>query len=352
MDEMDDKVYIIVLNWNNWEDTVVCLESVYRSSYSNYQVIAVDNGSTDGSEEKIIGWANGEVKAALSSAEAITQKTPIPKPIENIKYDRATAEAGGTRVDEISRGMATGSRMPYPMIFIQTGDDLGCAGGNNVAMRYVLQKDEKAFIWMLSNDTVVDVNALSEMVRLFKSTDKIGMAGSKLLYSDNPATLQTAGGGIIHPWAGYTKHIGTNEEDILQWDTPFELDYVVGASILTNADVVRDVGLMSEDYFLYWEDTDWGVRARRKNYRLMYCPKSTVWHKEGGTVGQISPLTDYYFTRNGLIFTRKLYPAFLPIVPFTFFLKYTIIRLLKRQPMNFMAYLKGLWDFLRGRKGE
>ena len=139
------KVAIIILNWNGWKDTIECLESVFRNTYPNYQVIIVDNGSTDGSMGKIKKWAEGK-------QEILTPKPnhplyhlshpPVKKPIPYIYYTREEAEKGGNfKLEEKitkewqkqrklnSKELNTTSS--YPLIFIQTGENLGCAGGNN-----------------------------------------------------------------------------------------------------------------------------------------------------------------------------------------------------------------------------
>lgn len=316
------KVYILILNWNNWKDTVECLKSVFRNSYPDFQVVVIDNASTDGSEEEIEQWAYKE-------------SIPI------VKYGREIAESGGQPEKEIS----------HSLIFIQTGDNLGYAGGNNVGIRYALKKNDCEYIWLLNNDTVVDRDALSQMVKCEEADERRGMVGSKLLYHDRPDVLQAAGGCRISPWMGNASLIASNEKDDGKWDEPFELSYVSGASLLVKKAVVEDVGLFEEKYFLYWEDADWGVRARKKGYKILYCPDGKVWHKEGGTSSYLNLKLDYYWVRNGLYFTRKFYPYYLPLVPLSYLAKYTLIRMLKRQPFNFMAYVRGIFDFLRGKTG-
>ncbi len=105
---MHNKAYILILNWNNWQDTVACLESVFKNSYPNYQVVVIDNASTDGSEEKILDWAD-------------------KKSIAHVSYNRETAEEGGLFDKEKDLTQPS-------MVFIQTGSNLGYAGGNNLGM--------------------------------------------------------------------------------------------------------------------------------------------------------------------------------------------------------------------------
>ena len=322
---MKPKVHIIVLNWNNWQDTIECLDSIFGLRYDNFQVLAVDNGSTDGSEEKIKEWAKG-------------------KSVSTVRYNRETAEQGG--LPEKEKGLAQPS-----IVLIQTKGNLGYAGGNNVGMRYALNQDDCKYVWLLNNDTIIDRDALTEMVEMAETDEKVGKVGSKLLYHDRPNILQATGGCNIVPWMGNTSTIAADEEDDGRWDEAFEPGYISGASLLVRKEVVERIGLMEDKYFLYWEDADWGVRARRKGYRLLYCPKSKVWHKEGGTSGYLSLKTDYYWIRNGLYFTKKFYPYYLPLIPFSYLAKYALVRMLKNQPSNLKSYANGITDFLRGKTG-
>lgn len=330
---MSRKVYVIILNWNNGRDTVACLESVSGSTYGNFQVVVVDNGSDDGSESRIRQWAGD-------------------RSIAHIRYDRRTAERGGDPREEEKFSAPLTTSMSYPLVLIQTGENLGYAGGNNVGLRYALARGDCRYAWLLNNDTVVDGRALEEMVALAEKDARTGMVGSRLLHHDAPGVLQMAGGGRITAWAGNASMVAGGMKDDGRWDRALELDYVTGASLLVRREVLEEVGLMDERYFLYWEDADWGARARRKGYRLLYCPGSRVWHREGGTVGRLSPRADYYWTRNGLMFTRRFHPWFLPLVMLSYLAKYTLVRTLRRQPYNFMSFASGLGDFLRGRTGR
>ena len=316
------KVYILILNWNGWQDTIGCLRSVLKSSWQNFQVIVCDNASTDGSEQKIIEWLRGES-------------------IAFIKYDREVAEGGGLAQEE-----AEGS-----LVLIQSGGNLGYAGGNNVALRYLLARGDAEYVWLLNNDTVVDKDALAELVKLAETDETVGMVGSKVLYYDRPDILQSAGGSRIVPWMGNASVIANNQKDDGRWDKPFELDSLNGASFLVKTEVIKAIGLMDQMYFLYWEDADWCVRAGRKGYRLLYCPDSRLWHKEGASTGYMSSHADYYWVRNGLYFIKKFYPYYLPLIPFSYLAKYTIVRAIKKQPFNFKAFTRGFIDFLKGKSG-
>jgi hypothetical protein len=299
------EVYILILNYNGWRDTVECLESVQRLTYPNYRIVVIDNGSTDGSMDKIKAWAAGE----LPVESRFFTYDPSTKPVRWIEYDRISAEAGG--LPELEAELD-----PLPpngrMVLIQTGANLGYAGGNNVGIRYALARGAD-YIWLLNNDTVADRDALTEMVRLAESDEKIGMVGSKLLYYDRPNVIQGAGGGWFD-W--YFKIYGWLEEDRGQWDKIFDLGYVAGASLLAKTSLIKSVGMMLESFFMYGEDVEWQIRVKHSGYRLVYCPRSRVWHKENASSGYKSPFVEYYATRNSLWIVRRYYPWRLPVAIF------------------------------------
>ncbi|WP_242656389.1 glycosyltransferase [Desulfofundulus thermosubterraneus] len=167
-------VFIIILNYNGWQDTVECLESVQRLTYPNYRIVVIDNGSTDGSMEKIKAWAAGELRV---ESKFFTYD-PSTKPVRWIEYDRVTAEAGGLPELEAEIEALPPNRR---MVLIQTGANLGYAGGNNVGIRYSINSVSD-YIWLLNNDTVVHKSALKTMVDIAEKVLRIGIVGSKILY--------------------------------------------------------------------------------------------------------------------------------------------------------------------------
>lgn len=308
------RVAITILNWQNAPDTIKCIESVMRLNYDNFRVIVVDNASSDGSPERILSWAG-----AASIRTSCLETDP--------------------RADDAM------------LTLIQTGGNLGYAGGNNAGVRHALASDETEYVWIINNDTTVEPDALGALVEALESDPSAGMAGSKLLCMDSPRIINAAGGGSVTPWLGNARLYGAGQEDQGQWDTQMDMDYLTGASLLVRRRVIDDIGLMDERYFLYWEDVDWCKRARSAGYRLVYCPASVVHHKEGGSTGGVSALSDYYWVRNGLLFTRRFHPYFLPFVLPAYLLKHTLIRTIRGLPLNFRVCLAGIRDYLSGRTG-
>lgn len=298
---MSDKVYILILNWNGWQDTVACLESVFGNDYNPYVVVVCDNGSTDDSWQQLQAWAQGKTSGKL---------------ITYITYSRKEAEAGGIDGREA------------PLILIQTGENLGFAGGNNVGLRYVLRRNNFAYVWLLNNDTVIDKHALTAMVERMSPFSDGGLCGSTLRYYYQEDYIQAYGGFTYNYWFGISHQIGQWHHvsqpvpTVVVEETMFGIQ---GASMLISQSFLKNVGLLSEDYFLYFEEQDWAVRARRKGYRLLYAADSIVYHKEGQSSGANdrckegkSWLADQYMVRNRIRFTRKFYPWALPTVYLAF----------------------------------
>jgi GT2 family glycosyltransferase len=330
---------VLLLNWNGWQDTIECLESLLRSEGRTGPAIVCDNDSQDGSLEHIRAWAEGRLEHWLPPDHPLRPLThpPIPKPIRYVELDRETAEAGGGR--EVGDAA---------LVLIRTGDNLGFAGGINVGLRYVLTRPELDCVWILNNDTVVRSDALTNLVSVLEADPTLGICGSTLLYYDAPGMVQARGGGSYNRWLALPKHLDANGaasggctvEEIQQ-----ELAFVVGASMLVRRSFLETVGLLSEDYFLYFEELDWALRAGRR-FRLGYAAASVVYHKEGRSIGTAgmdrkSWTSDYYFLRNRLLLTRRFFPRQLPTVYLALFI--SMLRRIRRNQWDRVRLIFDLW---------
>jgi hypothetical protein len=141
------------------------------------------------------------------------------------------------------------------------------------------------------------------------------------------------------------------QEDRGQWEEVKAMDYIFGASLLVKRATLVDAGLMDEDYFLYCEEIDWSIVARRKRWKLIYCPKSVVYHKLSKSVDLKAPIRDYYLVRNQLILLRKFNPFWIPFVLMKFILVGSKLAA-KSEWDNIRAMIEGSRDFLRGVKGK
>lgn len=306
------RVYILLVNWNGWLDTIECLESVFRLDYPDVRVVVCDNASDDGSLERIREWADGRLAAPYGASLSLRYlpRPPVAKPLSWVELDRIPAENGGNLA------------LDPQLALIRSERNLGFAGGNNVGLRYAMSRGDAGFIWLLNNDTVTDGRALSALVSRIQEAPGAGMCGSTLLFYDRPDIVQALGGGYYLPCFAVAWHLGQRRQFAMP-SRPQRvercLSYINGASLLVTAGFVREIGLMCEDYFLYFEELDWTLRASGR-FSLAYAPDSLVYHKVGRSIGTRShpgskSLTcDYHNLRNRLIFTRRFYPWALPAV--------------------------------------
>ncbi len=290
---MSNKASIILVNYNNCKDTLECLDSVLLINYPNFDIIIVDNGSTDDSWSVFTEYAN---KSLENNHEVLCSLLD-----ENLHHINEVHEV----------------KLPK-VIFIKSDKNLGFAGGNNLGLAYARQQKGFQYAWFLNNDTVVEPNALRYLIEKIKIDTTIGIVGSKLYYYDKPAVLQGIGG-KINKLFGRIIHVGINEVDEGQYNgKAAEIDYVIGASMLVCKTFLKDVGPMSEEYFLYFEELDWATRAKKAGYKLAYAPQSIVYHKEGATIGR-NPKTNIrsmqsegYLIKNRILFYSNHFPAYLP----------------------------------------
>lgn len=204
------------------------------------------------------------------------------------------------------------------LVLIQTGANLGFAGGNNAGLRYAMQDPAMRYVWLLNNDVVIRADALSRLVARMEEhhagARPAGMCGSTLLYYHRPETAQVLGGAHYSRWRCRAMPIGPGKFSsgaVDRQSVEDRLAYVAGASMLVSRDFLATVGLMHEGYFLYYEEMDWAMRARRQ-YALRYAPDSIVYHKEGGTIGTASlsrpsPLSVFYMQRSRVLFMKRFF---------------------------------------------
>ncbi|WKB35505.1 glycosyltransferase family 2 protein [Terrilactibacillus sp. S3-3] len=246
---MLNKVAIIILNWNNYKDTTECLLSVDKLEYKPFCVFLVDNHSHDRSFEKL-----------------------------KEDYER--------------------HRYNMEIVFIQSGENLGFAGGNNIALEQAYDQGYSYF-WLLNNDTIVLPDSLTYLAAELDANPKAGMAGSKIYYYGTQ-TIWFAGG-EINTYTGRAKHPGIGEFDRGQYDARREVDYITGCSLLVRREVIESVGLMKKEYFFYYEEAEWNLRARNAGWERIYRPDSRIFHKVSVSTGgekKKAPFVAFYDIRN------------------------------------------------------
>lgn len=294
MDAMP-RVSIIILNWNGWKDTIECLESVYQITYPNYDVIVVDNGSENESVEKIKEYAEGRLPVKSRFFEYTTGN----KPLQYVECSQEEAETGeGT---EVVAHLSSNKKL----ILLKNGKNFGFAEGNNIGIRHAFKALNPEYILLLNNDTVVDKDFLTELVKVAESDEMIAFAGPKNYYYDYHGRTDVINfaGGKITMWKGESEHIGMKEIDEGQYDCITNTDYVTGACLLARREALEAIGLLDPVYFLYWEETDWCMRARNAGYKLIYVPSAKIRHKVAAS--QEGNVNMFFFVRNNFLFVKK-----------------------------------------------
>ncbi len=228
-------------------------------------------------------------------------------------------------------------------------ENLGFAGGNNVGIKQALEK-KADYILLLNNDTIVELGFLKELVKVGESDKKIGILGS-VIYDYQSKKIHFAGGKIN--WL-YTK--GVHETCNMKHGTK-EVDYITGCCLLIKREVIEKIGLMDEDYFLYFEDADWCLKARKAGYKCVLVPNSKIWHKPSSSAIEGSFSYIYYHTRNGLLMTKKNALFFIKILAYFqslwIFGKQVIKLILMPSKRKWAkAIMLGIKDFYRGRFGQ
>ncbi len=306
-------------------DTIECMESILKNKYPCYQIVVVDNNSTNHSIHHFTTWAEGAETISYSTPQPLSHLTlpPGKKPIPYIVYSEEEALHGGNKKKEESLENKTNDSGKYPLIFIQGKKNMGFAAGCNTGIRYALAKGDMEYVWLLNNDTVTDEHALTALVNKMELPDnknqKNGLVGSKVLFYESPEVLQAVGG-MYNLRTTLFYHLGTGETDHGQFDKGnIAIDYPMGCSMICSKSFIKDVGLLEEKYFMYYEELDWAVRARKKGWAISYACQSKIYHKQGATTGEKMlakqlplPVACFQY-RNMLIFYRKFYPFLLPV---------------------------------------
>jgi GT2 family glycosyltransferase len=337
------KTYIIMLNWNGWKDTIECLESLYRITYPNFNVILIDNDSQDKSVNMIKKYCKGEIDVQSKFFKYDSSN----KPIEIIEYTRKKTE---TEVKKESEHKVRNRRM----ILIMNEKNYGFAEGNNIGIRYILNSLKPGYILLLNNDTIVNKNFLTEMVKIAESDKKIGIVGPKIYYYNyaGRSDVINFAGADITLWKGTEKRYDWNKVDRGKFENPREVDKIEGSCMLIKRRVIEDIGLFDSKFFTYWEDTDFCIRASKKGYKLVYSPNSKIWHKIAvSSKGRWSSSHTYYTTRNMFLFIKKHVKKFDLIMFFLYYFLYIFwfkfgYFVYHQNIRGFISLLKGVKDGL------
>jgi GT2 family glycosyltransferase len=238
------RLAVIVLHWNSLADTLSCIDALAASCYPSFEIVIVDNGSTDGSP------------AAL--------------------------------------------RERYPnLVILQNEENLGYTGGNNVGISYALGLGVD-YVLLLNDDAAVAPDTLLKLMEAALEHPEAGFLGPKILSTQEPCRILSAGGELNREWRSI--HRGSGQQDHGQFDQLFTADWLSGCALLVSKEVISRVGLLDERFFAYHEDVEWCYRGRRAGFQVLFVPGARVWHPDSSEYYSDSPLVTYYMARNDLLF--------------------------------------------------
>lgn len=289
-------VGIVIVNWNKKNDLLRLLSSLETLNYSSADIIVIDNASDDGTADEV--------------------------------------------------------RKRFPKAVLLVNDvNLGGTGGFNTGLEYCRETGYD-YIWLLDNDAGITPNALSYMVGVAESDLTIGVVGSKILNSEDPAFIVKLGANI--DWTrGLVRSISQNVRDCASSEDSTDVDYVPFCSALIRRSCLLDTGGLDERFFLYWDDTDFCLRAKRYGYKTVVATKSVVYHP---SFTEKSRNFNYYLIRNTLLFFAKHLPLLLMIRTFYHvlgrFIKNMVFAHLIGDVRSSTLFARGLTDFLRCRFGK
>lgn len=299
---MVPRIAILILCFNGRSDTLACLGSLAQLTYPSDRVdtIIIDNASTDGTS------------AAVQSR--------------------------------------------YPNItLIETKANLGFAAGNNAGLHYVLAHGYD-YVLLLNNDTEVAPDLIEQLVSVAESEPAIGVVGPTICYYNRPDIIWSAGGHI--DWQHGTSSMNRLGLPIDTSHTqPKDVDFVSGCALLCKCAILEQIGLLDERFFMYYEETEWCVRATRAGFRIVHAPQARVLHKIPLDARAEQPYVAYYMTRNRLLFLQVAGAGLAAWINATLFQDLRTCLSLSLRPKwqhrrhHRNAMIHAWRDFLRGRYG-
>ena len=240
-------VWAVTVNWNRPDDTLACVETLAAQTYPHLRLLVVDNGSTDDSVARI--------QARLPGVEL--------------------------KISKENRGFAAGA---------------------NIGLRRALEGGAD-LIFLVNNDTLIDAHAVERLVAHMKPG--VGIAAPLIYYANDRRRIWSAGG-LVRPWL--LEQSGDRRGEIAagQWSGPVERDFVTGCGLLLSRKLLDTVGLFDERFFMYYEDSDLCLRARRAGFRILVVPEARMWHRVArSSGGSDSAFERYWMARSSAMFFRK-----------------------------------------------
>jgi len=330
------KVAIIILNWNSFEDTIDCLDSIDGLDYDNIEIIIVDNASKDESVEKIRYWCiQNRIRCHQFSYE------PDDLKIESIIQTENDDDSSSKSVNK-------------ELVLLELSRNTGFCLGNNIGMKQAAA-DKAEFFLVLNNDTTVSPNFLKPMIQAAQQDENIGLVGGIICYEENPDMIWFAGGSFDKYLESSRDHNGEAYSNVY-FNQIFDTDWISGCMTLIPRKIYDQLGGYYKEFFIWSEEWDYSLQAKKAGYRLVIAPGARIFHKVGRSLGVMKPLAYYYGTRNRLMLkkmylSRSLRWSFLTLFLLSRIPRYTYFALCGRWDLV-EAGSAGIMDYLLGKTGK
>jgi len=324
---------VVIVNYRGAADTIECLESLLRSPLP-MKIVVVENGSGDDSAQRLRAWAAGALDAAPESTDMAAFSTPpVAKPVPLAELPE-TASGSGAVV--------------APLTLIVSDTNRGFGGGNNLGLRHLLRDGQLKHFWLLNNDTVVAPDAAMGLLSRMMATPRVGMCGTVVRHYWSPDRIEALNGSSYNKFTGSRRSLGGEQPATIKYspqDVADATDFVAGASLAVSRSFLSEVGLIEEDYFLYYAEIDWAERNRKLGshaFETAFAHGATVFHKAGRSMGsgiaraKRNAFADYWLTRSRLRFTWRHYRWLWPL-HWLICWGQILRRLLRRQGSNVRA---------------
>lgn len=298
------KITAIIIHWNQEELTRETIKSLLKTGYPELRIILVDNGSSDGSGERIV--------AEFSDIQ-----------------------------------------------LVRAGENLGYAGGANRGFATSLKTDAN-YLFLLNNDVSFDPGIIDELVSTMAREDNedVGMCVAKIFFSDDPKIIWYAGG-EIDSQVGICKHLGYGQVDGSAYEVQRDCTFANGCAMFIRREVFENIGFLDESYFHTGEDVDYSLRILAKGYRIVFVPKARLWHKIRSSAGGQQKATHnylYYEHRNRVLIMKKYFRNKLTMKSFLTLAKFYTLSIINEiksgNTSGAMGILRGLIDGCNGVTGK
>lgn len=301
---------IVIVTYNSSDVIIDCLESLVQVTDRPFRIVICDNNSNDNTLEVLRAWSSSHAQEAVPRSDV-----PTPE-IESSPLTVSSEFLDGERSENI----------PFSELkevsILSLDRNLGFAGGVNTGVNFMLPYREFSMFWILNPDTTIHPSTPAAYISAANKAGEFSLMGCRTRYIDWPEKIQTDAGGVVNRWTGICSNFnrGRSEQEAIL-PSRKDIDYISGMNLVASRTMVERVGLMREDYFLYYEEIDWAFR--RGDLPLVIAEDGCVFHKSGSSIGSgnlnttSNAFSNYFNFRNRIRFVFRFYPLRLPIA-FTF----------------------------------